>query len=135
MAGDGAAGDRRRLLCRLDEIEDPGSRGFEDVPGEAPLFVVRRGGEVFAYRNVCPHYRAPLDWKPDAFLTRDRRLILCSMHGALFDIANGVCVEGPCPGQALTAVSVTVTGGRVYLAGPRPETAAPASCPGTGLNG
>lgn len=129
MADDGAAGGGQRLLCRLDEIEDPGSRGFEDVADEAPLFVVRRGDEVFAYRNVCPHYGAPLDWKPDAFLTRDRRLILCSMHGALFDIASGACVEGPCPGQALTAVPVAVRGGKVYLAGPPPETAAPASCP------
>ncbi len=124
MADDGAAGGGQRLLCRLDEIEDPGSRGFEDVADEAPLFVVRRGGEVFAYRNVCPHYGAPLDWKPDAFLTRDRRLILCSMHGALFDIASGLCVEGPCPGQALNAVPVAVRGGKVYLTGLPPETAA-----------
>lgn len=128
-AGDGAAGRGERPLCRLDEIEDPGSRGFEDVPGEPPFFVVRRGGQAFAYRNVCPHYRAPLDWKPHAFLARDRRLILCSMHGALFDIASGVCVEGPCPGEALTAVPVAVREGGVYLAAARPPEAPPAPCP------
>lgn len=104
-----------RFLCRLDEIGDPGSKGFEDVPGEAAFFVVRRGGEVFGYRNSCPHYGAPLDWKPDAFLSYDRDSILCSMHGALFDIDDGACISGPCPGQSLDKVDISVKKGRLFI--------------------
>lgn len=106
------------FLCRLEEIGDPGSRGFEGLPGAAPFFVVRRGAKVFAYRNVCPHYGAPLDWKPDAFLNPGRDRILCSMHGALFDVASGICTRGPCAGESLTAVRVAVRGGAVYLPPP-----------------
>ncbi|MGB0630457.1 MAG: Rieske (2Fe-2S) protein [Alphaproteobacteria bacterium] len=103
------------FLCRLDEIEDPGSRGFEDIVGEEPFFIVRRGEAVFGYRNSCPHYGAPLDWKPHAFLSYEKDRILCSMHSALFNIDDGVCVDGPCPGQALTSINVTATDGAIYL--------------------
>ena len=103
------------FLCELGEIESPGSKGFEDVPDHPPFFVVRLDHSVFGYLNVCPHYGAPLDWKPDAFLSFDRNQILCSMHGALFDIRNGVCDSGPCPGMALTRVEVAVREGCVFL--------------------
>lgn len=103
------------FLCRLGELDDPGSKGFENVDGQEPFFVVRRGEQVFAYRNVCPHYGAPLDWKPDAFLSYDRDFILCSMHGALFNIEDGMCVDGPCPGQALNQVNVGVDGDGIFL--------------------
>ena len=105
------------FLCRLDEIDDPGSRGFEDIDGTEPFFVVRQGDEVFAYRNFCPHYGAPLDWRPHAFLSYNKDQILCSMHGALFNIDDGICTEGPCPGQSLTTIKVKVAEGAVYLDG------------------
>ena len=38
-------------------------------------------------------------------------LILCSWHGALFDIESGRCVGGPCMGAGLSAWPVTVEGG------------------------
>jgi nitrite reductase/ring-hydroxylating ferredoxin subunit len=105
------------FLCRLDEIDDPGSKGFEEIAGEKPFFIVRRGDEVFAYRNSCPHYGAPLDWRPDAFLSYEKDLILCSMHSALFNIDDGVCVDGPCPGQALEPLDVEILDGGIFLPG------------------
>ena len=104
------------FLCRLDQIDDPGSRGFEDIDGKEPFFVVRQGDAVFAYRNFCPHYGAPLDWKPHAFLSYHKDQILCSMHGALFNVDDGVCIDGPCPGKALTSIKVTVRDRGIYLA-------------------
>jgi len=105
----------RVFLCRLDDIADPGSKGFENVDGQDPFFVVRRGGHLFGYRNSCPHYGAPLDWKPDAFLSYDKDRILCSMHGALFSIDDGICTEGPCPGRSLTSINVSIDEGAIYL--------------------
>ena len=103
------------FLCRLDDIPDPGSKGFEKIKDEDAFFVVRRGGEVFAYRNNCPHYGAPLDWKPDAFLSYDRKFILCSMHAALFKIDDGKCIDGPCPGDFLEKVNIEIRKGEIFL--------------------
>ena len=105
------------VLCRLDEIEDPGSKGLETIDGQDPFFVVRRDGAVFGYRNSCPHYNAPLDWKPDAFLSYEKTLIHCSMHSALFRIEDGMCIAGPCPGEALEPVPVGIVDGKIVLTG------------------
>ena len=103
------------LLCRLDDIEDPGSKGFEAAGGLNAFFIVRLGRQVFGYYNSCPHYSAPLDWKPDAFLSYRRDQILCSMHGALFDILDGTCTDGPCVGQKLSSLEVGLRADNVYL--------------------
>ena len=78
-------------------------------------FVVRRGNQVFAYVNRCPHAGHPLNWLPDRFLTSDNALILCGSHGALFEIATGVCVEGPCAGRSLQQIAVREENGYVLL--------------------
>jgi nitrite reductase/ring-hydroxylating ferredoxin subunit len=99
-----------RRLCRLSELEDPGSRGFQNQAPEGPVecLLVCRGGEVFAYRNRCPHTGAPLDWTPDQFLDPAGELIQCALHGALFLIDTGECVRGPCVGAHLERVAVAV---------------------------
>ena len=107
----------RRALCRLDAIPDPGSRGFDldTEAGAVSLFVVRAGGAVIAYENSCPHTGGPLDWVPGRFLTREKDLILCATHGALFRIANGACLSGPCVGERLRALPVSLAGGTVAV--------------------
>jgi len=100
-------------ICPLASIEDGAARGFEIELGERVLdgFVVRRGDSVVGYRNLCPHAGSQLNWKEDAFLTRDRSLIMCFAHGAMFDIPNGECVAGPCEGMGLTPLPVGVRDG------------------------
>lgn len=113
----------RHVVCRLEEIPDPGARGFS-LPGARfpdEYFVVHWFGAVHAYRNVCPHAGRFLNWKPDAFLTRDLSLIMCSGHGALFEPASGNCVAGPCVGHALESLPATVEGGEVVVYATEPE--------------
>ena len=104
-----------KRLCRLDSIADPGALGVEVTvkDGKLPAFVVRQGGHVHGYINVCPHAGNPLNWKPDAFLTRDRTQIMCSKHGAVFEIETGLCTAGPCPGKKLRKLDVKVDGENV----------------------
>jgi nitrite reductase/ring-hydroxylating ferredoxin subunit len=107
-----------RVICRLDEIEDPASRAFTAGGKENwPLrgFVVKRAGQVYAYVNRCPHAGHPLNWQPDQFLSSTKTLILCCSHGAQFMIDTGVCVVGPCMGQELTRIAVHVEDGNVVL--------------------
>lgn len=108
--------DSARMLCRIDDIADPGAKGFE-IEGRAPLFVVRHRDRLFGYVNICPHMRTTLDWKPDAFLNFEKTLILCATHGALFRIEDGYCVAGPCPGRSLAPVALRVEDGKVILVG------------------
>jgi nitrite reductase/ring-hydroxylating ferredoxin subunit len=103
-----------RVLCALDDIPDPGGKGFE-IAGRAPFFVIRTGQEVRGYLNTCPHQGTPLDWKPDTFLSHDKSLIQCSTHWARFRIEDGECVAGPCVGKSLDAVAVRLRAGKVLL--------------------
>ena len=109
-------GQALRELCRLHDLADGASRGFGPAPGGfTGLFAVRRGGSVFVYVNACPHVGVALDWAPDRFLTADGAQIVCSAHGALFEIGSGRCVAGPCVGDALEAVPVVLEDGRVLV--------------------
>ncbi len=107
----------RTVVCRLDELEDPGSRGVTvTLDGQLhDVFVVRLGKRVFAYRNSCPHTGGPLDWVPDQFLNIDKDSIQCATHAALFQLHDGECIAGPCKGEHLTAVPVSTEAGDVVL--------------------
>jgi nitrite reductase/ring-hydroxylating ferredoxin subunit len=111
-------------LCALDDLPEPGSRGFDlDLDDGPPqrIFVVRHSGRLTAYRNRCPHTGAPLEWLPDTFLDPEDSFIQCALHGALFRPEDGYCLRGPCSGQSLTALAVSVRDGRVCVALPLPE--------------
>ena len=55
-------------------------------------------------------------WRKNAFLNSARDRIVCSAHGALFDIVSGRCDLGPCLGQSLTSLRVTLAGdAAIYL--------------------
>jgi nitrite reductase/ring-hydroxylating ferredoxin subunit len=109
--------DLVRVICPLHELADPGAKGFTVGQGDWPLrgFVVRRGDVVRAYVNHCPHAGYPLNGRPDGFLAPEAALILCSAHGALFEIETGRCVSGPCAGLSLRAIDVRVLRGYVVL--------------------
>ncbi len=105
-----------RRLCRLDDMDPGTSRGFGPAPGGfTGLFAVRAADGLRVYVNACPHIGVALDWSPDDFLTRDRAHIVCSTHGALFDIASGHCIRGPCEGDRLEGVPVTIDDGWVLV--------------------
>lgn len=104
----------------LDDLGDPGCREFSIGNGDWPFkgFVVRQGDEVFAYQNFCAHVGHPLNWMPDAFLSKDRRSIQCASHGALYEIETGLCFKGPCTGKSLRPVQVEVRDGTIFVTGP-----------------
>ncbi len=95
-------GGGERLLCRLEDIPDGGSKGFPPPPGAfTGLFAIRRGRQVWVYVNCCPHVGLPLEPAPDRFLDAKRQAIICSAHGARFRIEDGTCTSGPCHGEAI----------------------------------
>jgi nitrite reductase/ring-hydroxylating ferredoxin subunit len=106
------------VLCALDEIPDPGARGFAFRAGEHLFMglVVRRGGALAGFVDRCPHNGTPLAVLPNRYLTRERDLLLCATHGALFRPDDGVCVAGPCEGRSLWPWPVAVAGDYVVTA-------------------
>jgi nitrite reductase/ring-hydroxylating ferredoxin subunit len=104
-------------LCDSAALTDggPGVRFTLPGPGDEPAFVIRHRGQVYAYRNRCAHRRVELDWEPGAFFDRERRLLVCATHGALYEPATGACRGGPCGGAGLEPVAVVEGGGAVWL--------------------
>lgn len=102
-----------RTLCAVHEIEDGGAKGLE-VDNHF-LFAVRRGEQVYLYRNSCPHLGTPLEWEEDKFLNPDGELIQCTNHGALFRIEDGYCLAGPCQGKSLQALPSTIEFGQLMI--------------------
>jgi len=90
-------------LIRLAAITDPGAKGFSLGEGDWPFsgFIVHKGGQIYAYANVCPHRRHQLDLRPDDFLIEEGSFIRCASHGALFSPETGDCLVGPCVNQRL----------------------------------
>ena len=107
---------KKTVLCRLEDLQDGESRGFDAAPGGfTGHFAIRRGATVVAYVNSCPHLGVPLDWSPHRFLTRDGTRIICAVHGAEFRIEDGECIHGPCLGDRLEAVMIEVKDGVVLV--------------------
>jgi nitrite reductase/ring-hydroxylating ferredoxin subunit len=79
----------------------------------ARAFVLRVDAAVVSYLNRCVHVPTEMDWQEGQFLDGDRRFIVCSIHGASYDPADGRCVGGPCGRGRLTALSVREEGGQV----------------------
>jgi Rieske [2Fe-2S] domain len=55
-----------------------------------------------------------MDWQAGQFLDLDKRWIICSIHGAVYEPANGHCVAGPCNGGRLIAIATEEREGVVY---------------------
>ncbi len=102
-------------LGPLNIVPDGGARNYvlEMKAGRFHGFVVRKGDAVHGYVDRCPHMGLPLAQELDRYLTRDGKLIACSWHGALFRIADGRCVGGPCSGTHLQPWPVTVQDGDI----------------------
>ena len=103
------------VLCALDEIPSPGSKGFRYREGDAMFagFVVRKDDLVVGYVDSCPHAGWPLAGPNGRFLTRENDLILCAGHAALFRIEDGAMVAGPCQNVSLTPWPVRVVEGAI----------------------
>ena len=108
--------ERTSRLIAVADIPDGGACEVEAlVDGiEESLILVRQGVHAAAFLNVCPHAGRRLDWSPGQFLIDQGRLV-CAVHGASFERMTGVCVGGPCRGNALRRIAVVERDGWLWL--------------------
>lgn len=106
------------VICGSDALVD-GGRGVRfsvSWRGEqAPAFVIRYHGQVYAYLNRCAHRQVELDWEPGAFYSSDGESLICATHGACYAPDTGRCVDGPCGRTGLIALPTLEQGGQVLL--------------------
>lgn len=107
-------------ICEADEVGEMEARGYVGrVDGmQRNIFAVRQSGELRVYLNKCPHAGALLDHIQGQFFTPDGTHLRCGMHGAIFRIEDGACIDGPCEGAFLTPLPYEIRDGGVYLTEP-----------------
>ena len=120
----GEADDCAYVVCRVQDIGNRRARGFHLLRrapdgAQAPwrVVLVRWDRKLYGYVNVCPHQHGPLDWEAGQFLDPSGTRLICGKHGALFDIATGACIDGPCAGARLERVALAVLDGDVCITG------------------
>lgn len=102
-------------ICMMEDIPEREARAF-DLDNGDKIFITQRDGSFFAYQNLCPHLQVELEFLENQFLDREQEYIECSTHGALFLVETGECVSGPCQGQKLEQVTISVhSDGGIYL--------------------
>jgi nitrite reductase/ring-hydroxylating ferredoxin subunit len=108
-------------ICRLDELRPDSARTFQLLrrkkSGRAVkwnIFVVRLGEQVAGYYNTCPHSPWNLDYEGTAIL-RPEGYLQCGKHGARFDAQSGRCFHGPCVGDRLKRVELSLLDGSVCV--------------------
>ena len=104
-------------LCESSALQEcEGSVVFEVMEHGrvVPAFAVRFDNQAVAYLNRCAHVPAEMDWQPGQFWDADKRFIVCSMHGALYEPVDGLCVSGPCPGKHLMRIELTEAQGQIH---------------------
>ena len=107
-------------LGPLDALADRSVREFQFGEGRRvfSMLIVRRGDDVRAYVNACPHHWLPLTFRSAALLSADGERLRCSNHLAEFAVADGVALSGPVePGCGLAAIPVHVDGRREIVIG------------------
>lgn len=109
-----------RVIAKVNEVAPGTVRKFWLICQQYRLdaFLVNDGGSFHAYVNRCRHMPTPLDFVRDEFLTDDRKYLRCYTHGAVYEFATGVCIDGPCKGEALYRLPVQVDNGEVLVGCP-----------------
>ena len=119
-------------LCSMSDLDATGAFGVErpDAPDRRALLdappgsfagppqrfvVVRFGEDLRTYVNSCPHMRLPLELFPNRFLDENGEQLVCSTHGARFNVSDGECTRGPCRGDVLRCVKITVSDGKIFF--------------------
>jgi nitrite reductase/ring-hydroxylating ferredoxin subunit len=104
------------LLIPLDELptSQPNAVYALTAGNNLPLIIVRNASQFCVYLNQCPHQGRRLDYAPGQFLTKSGNII-CAAHGATFNLASGLCVQGPCRGESLLNLPAEVIDGQLQV--------------------
>ena len=96
----------RHKVAALSEV--PKGKLYLVAIGREEVTLLRRGDEILAIGNECPHQGGALC---DGWVEGD--IVTCPLHGWEFDMRTGACMT--VPGERVPRYEVTVENGDVYL--------------------
>jgi len=119
MADESRAG--ARVIAKVADVSPGSVKKFWLICRKYRLdgFLVNHQGNFHAYVNRCRHMPTPLDFVRDEFISDDGCFLRCYTHGALYEFATGLCIDGPCKGESLYRLPVEVDGGEVLVGCPQ----------------
>ena len=97
-----------KLICKLDDIPQLGSRVVQRATGGDIAVFRTAGDEVFAMHDKCPHKGGPLSQG----IVHGRK-VTCPLHGWNIELDSG-CAVAPDQGCA-REFPIKVEGSRVWL--------------------
>ncbi|MFW8566247.1 Rieske (2Fe-2S) protein [Orrella sp. 11846] len=111
-------------VCHIDDI--PHHTGLALEVAGRPIGVMRTKDNVYAFRNMCPHKRAPLalgtvggtmlptPCAGELDYGMDEQVLKCPWHGWEFSIETGECLFGVSDSKVRT-YPVSVRDGEVFV--------------------
>lgn len=96
-------------VASLQEVEN---RPQVATVNEKKFILAHVNGEVYAYRNVCPHQGGPV---AEGRVDTDECTIICPWHGWEFDLEGGQNPFTTEVGKQLPQAKATVQNGDVYI--------------------
>ena len=105
-------------IARISELPNHGGKDilYTDGDFQTRIFVQKQGDTIEVFENSCPHAGTPLNMFGDRFLDMNGQHIICRTHGAVFDIASGKCLRGPCKGEFLRKIAIRIDGDSILSA-------------------
>lgn len=98
-------------LGPLIALDDRSVREFTFGTGRRiySILVIRRGSDLRAFVNECPHVGLPLTYHNSQVLSADGERLMCSNHQAEFAVDDGRALSGPVePGCGIERIAVHV---------------------------
>jgi nitrite reductase/ring-hydroxylating ferredoxin subunit len=91
----------------LDDLQD--GKPLRVETDDAPVMLLRQGGEIHAIAATCPHLGGPLDEGKI-----EGETVACPWHNSVFSVVNGAVLHGPAT-MPVTAYEVRVESGKILI--------------------
>jgi ketohexokinase len=109
--------DHRIRLGNLNSLNAYKGNVIQPESLKHSVIVLKYKDTAKAYVNNCPHANVPLDSMYKVEIDPRALTLKCSVHDAYFNVADGLCVAGPCHNQSLKAVPISIDDqGNIFLA-------------------
>jgi nitrite reductase/ring-hydroxylating ferredoxin subunit len=79
------------------------------MAGTTPVFLLKRGDQIYALHATCTHAGGPLDEG-----TVDGETVTCPWHGSIFNVCTGAVLRGPASDPAM-AFDVQIEDGMIQV--------------------